>query len=529
MRHRRPDLPTLLDQLAEAVELGEGRLNPAVLAPARAVLDRARDRTRLASGRTVVALLGATGSGKSSLFNALVGDDVATVGARRPTTSQPLAAVVGEDEATGLLDWLGVPRRVPVPARDGLDGLVLLDLPDIDSTDAANREVAARLAGTVDVLVWVLDPQKYADAVVHRDFLAPMAEHADVTLVVLNQLDRLAEPDRAAVLADVRGLLERDGVGGVEVVGTSAASGAGVAALRDRLAAVVARRTAAQQRLAADVRTAAAALAQALGPAHAPAGVDDADRVRLERAAAEAAGAQVVATAVRRGAVRAARAHVGWPPLRWLQRLRPDPVRRLHLATGIDPELVRTSLPAPAPVQEAAVRAAAHAVVASSTSALPATWRTDVLTRTEAQVPQLVEALDGAVATTDLEQGRSPAWWRVVGLLQWLLLTGAVVGLAWLGALVALDYLRIPPPEQPVLGPVPWPTVLAVGGVVLGLVLAGLAGAAARVGARRRAARVERRIRAAVATTVERELLTPVRAELAAHEAIAAAVRALRG
>lgn len=529
MRRRRPDLSALLDQLATAVELGEGRLDPAVLAPARAVLDRARDRTRLASGRTVVALLGATGSGKSSLFNALVGHDVAVVGARRPTTSQPLAAVVGEDGATELLDWLGVPRRVPVAADDGLDGLVLLDLPDIDSTEATHRETAARLAGAVDVLVWVLDPQKYADAVVHRDFLAPMAEHADVTLVVLNQLDRLAEPDRVAVFADVRRLLDDDGLGGVEVLGTSAAHGTGVGALRDWLATVVARRTAAQQRLAADVRTAAGALAEALGPAHAPARVGDAEQARLEKAAAEAAGAPVVASAVRRGAVRAARAHVGWPPLRWLQRLRPDPVRRLHLATGADPALVRTSLPAPAPVQEAAVRAAAHAVVATSTSALPATWRTDVLTRTEAQVPQLVEALDGAVATTDLEQGRGAAWWRAVGFTQWVLLAVAVVGLAWLGALVVLDYLRIPPPEQPVLGPVPWPTVLAVGGVVLGLLLAGVAGAAARVGARRRAARVERRIRAAVATTVERELLTPVRAELDAHEAIATAVRALRG
>ena len=59
-------------------------------------------------------------------------------------------------------------------ADDGT-GLILLDLPDFDSTRAANREIVQRMVGLVDVLVWVLDPQKYADAAVHNDFLAPLA------------------------------------------------------------------------------------------------------------------------------------------------------------------------------------------------------------------------------------------------------------------------------------------------------------------------------------------------------------------
>ncbi|KAE8762377.1 GTPase family protein, partial [Georgenia thermotolerans] len=254
-------LPRDLSLLGEAVELADGHLPADDVEAVRALLARAEERQNLATGRTVVALLGATGSGKSSLFNALLGREVARVAARRPTTHQPLAAVWGDDDAADLLDWLGVPERTL--AGDGPGGLVLLDLPDIDSTVADHRRVAARMAGRVDVLVWVLDPQKYADGIVHEDFLEPMAAHADVTLVALNQVDTLPAGERAAVLADLTRLLARDGLDGVEVHAVSAREGTGVPELRERIAAVAEGRRAAQLRLAADVRTAAAELARA--------------------------------------------------------------------------------------------------------------------------------------------------------------------------------------------------------------------------------------------------------------------------
>ena len=97
-------------------------------------------------------------------------------------------------------------------------GLILLDLPDFDSTRASNREVVQRMVGMVDVLVWVLDPQKYADAAVHNDFLSRLASHGAVTLVVLNQVDRLPERDVQPVLESLRSILARDGLAKVQVV-----------------------------------------------------------------------------------------------------------------------------------------------------------------------------------------------------------------------------------------------------------------------------------------------------------------------
>ena len=79
----------------------------------------------------------------------------------------------------------------------------------------AHRLEVDRLVALVDVLVWVLDPQKYADAAIHDRYLRPLARHGDVMVVVLNQVDRLAAGRTSRTpLADVRRLLAADGLAG---------------------------------------------------------------------------------------------------------------------------------------------------------------------------------------------------------------------------------------------------------------------------------------------------------------------------
>src|SRR5512139_2768865 len=141
---RGSDLADRLDGLATAVQASRGRLDDAVVDPAQEVAERAASRLRLSAEHTVVALAGATGSGKSSTFNALTGLDLSAVGVRRPTTSWATACVWGQEGAAELLEWLGIPARHQVmrdsmldsgPADTSLDGAVLLDLPDHDSTE----------------------------------------------------------------------------------------------------------------------------------------------------------------------------------------------------------------------------------------------------------------------------------------------------------------------------------------------------------------------------------------------------------
>ncbi|MCM0679069.1 50S ribosome-binding GTPase, partial [Micromonospora phytophila] len=277
----------------------DGHLPDARLVPAHTLVERAGSRLALSRDHTVVALAGATGSGKSSLFNALARMDLSPVGVRRPTTGVTHACVWGAlAGGNRLLDWVGVlPRHrfVRESALDGddetaLHGLILLDLPDFDSVQRSHRLEVDRLLGLVDLVVWVVDPQKYADRVIHTSYLSEFHRHRDVTLVVLNQADRLPPAELPKVLADLRRLLDADGLDGVPLLATTAVDPAGMVGLREALERTVAERQAALRRLQGDVDTVVAGLDELVGGRAPAAGPDEAAVATLDRALAGAAG-----------------------------------------------------------------------------------------------------------------------------------------------------------------------------------------------------------------------------------------------
>jgi GTP-binding protein EngB required for normal cell division len=528
-----------LRALDRVVELGEGRLDEELLAPARELSRRAGERLRLSGTHTVVALAGATGSGKSTLFNALAGAEISQPGVRRPTTGVAHAVVWDADGAGPLLDWLEIPRRYAHEPHDDLRGLVLLDLPDHDSTEMAHRLEVDRLVALVDVLVWVLDPQKYADAAVHDRYLRPLARHGDVMVVVLNQVDRLRSADVPDAVADVRRLLADDGLPDVPVLPVSATAGTGLDRLRDVLTGAVTAHRAAARRIAADLDTVGAGLADVVGgPARDD--VDNGAQRALVAALGAAAGIPAVGAAVQRAAVHRAVASTGFPFTRWLRRLRPDPLRRLHLdrartsavTAAPDDDLPaisqRTSVPATGAVERSRVELALRRLADDAAAGLPDPWPGALHEAARSRASDLADSLDRAVAATDLGIAKKPLWWRAVGLLQALLAATAVAGGLWLLGLYALTVLRLPEPEPPQIGIVPLPTVLLIGGLVAGVLLALLSRAMAVIGARRRRARAEARLRESVAEVAENLVLAPVRAELAAYSSLRGAVAALR-
>ena len=522
-------LATGATALEAALETGGSELPASAVAAARSIVVKVRERTALVGGHTVVALAGATGSGKSTLFNALVGSNVATVGARRPTTSTPSAATWGPEPVGELLDWLQVSTRHDVtpdsapPVVGSLDGLVLLDLPDFDSREVANRAEAERVLGLVDLFVWVTDPQKYADSRLHDDYVAALSSHDAVMLVVLNQVDLLTPAEAEQCMADLRRLLERDGIRNVSVLPTSARTGEGVDALRQRLVNTVTGRDAARSRLAADVRVQAQSLAKGVG-AREPE-VKATEQSDLVDALARSAGVPMVVDAVDRDYRMEAIARTGWPFTRWVQAFRPKPLRRLRLEDKdikfseqeVRAVLGRSSIPPPTPAARAAVSLATRNLAGRAGDGLPVAWAEAVDAAVRPAGGELTDALDRAVMSTPL-RGRNPIWWRVVGVLQTLLALAAIAGLLWYAVLWVMTWLQFPHPSPPLLWDfVPVPFLLLVGGLVLGLLFAVLSRAFARVGARRRAAGVEKKLRGAIADVADTEIIAPVAAVLERH------------
>ncbi|WP_406674299.1 GTP-binding protein [Nonomuraea sp. N2-4H] len=296
----RPGLAQRLSALAKVVEHGRGRLDPKLLEEAKALLSRAGDRLKLSSEHTVVALAGGTGSGKSSLFNAISGLELSPTGVRRPTTARTHACVWGLDGSGPLLDWLQIQWRHRFSRASALDkgdsqlhGLILLDLPDHDSIRALTDTEADRLIGLADLVVWVLDPQKYADASTHRRYVTELAGHDAVTVFALNQADRLTTEELAELVIDLNDLLRKEGVEHPSVVPTSAVTGRGIESLKSVIATAVARRRAAIQKLEADLQRLEQKLSQAMPLGEAlsvPSSVDEARRMGLTDALCDAVG-----------------------------------------------------------------------------------------------------------------------------------------------------------------------------------------------------------------------------------------------
>lgn len=578
--------------LKDAISYGEGRVPETVLLDAAATLERLSQRRELSTEHTVIGFFGATGSGKSTLFNAIAGQNIALSAPTRPTTSTVQAAIWEAEGSEELLDWLGIDKRVypqtqalaaegeasdgngagkhnkaggaaapntvtePAPGlfnrirravggrgemRTRTGGLILLDMPDFDSVTTTNRDLAARMMRYVDVLVWVVDPQKYADAVIHRDFMVPLAASGAQALCVLNQADKLAPAEVPAVLASLTRLLQAEGTEAHLLsapIAVSARTGDGVDVLRDLLAQVAAAKSLSLQRTDAQLHATASQLrtyAGGEGTVLAGAYALEAEQ-KLVKACYTSSQAEQVLQAATASYRRTAGQHTGWFLTRWMSRLKADPLRRLHLGQqeetksmskaeksagmlGSDsenaPELVASSLPPLSAAQKAGMANAVRQYSKQMAARVDEPWKRSMKEAALSREAELPELLERDMVRIDYGLGRTRAPWVIFNALQWIALLSALVGVGWLTLISGMAYLQIqlPPAPTPEGSPVPLPTLLLLLGVLLGIASAGVGRLLTAMGSRYYARKLRGRLQTGVEKAVQSCVVAPVQLE----------------
>ncbi len=181
------------------------------LARARDWLDRARGagflneddaaRLRAVESRTpedlfadkrerplVVALFGGTGVGKSSLLNRLAGSTIARTGVERPTSTELTLYLHRSIELADLPPELPTDSiRVQRHDDDARRSVAWIDAPDIDSTHDRNRSLVMAWLPHIDLVVYVVSPERYRDDAGWRVMLERRGKHG--WLFVMNRWD----------------------------------------------------------------------------------------------------------------------------------------------------------------------------------------------------------------------------------------------------------------------------------------------------------------------------------------------------
>ena len=174
-------------------------------------------RARALESPLLVVLLGPTGAGKSTLMNTLARATVSRTGVLRPTTREAVLLSTDADAAIlrrGALAGIDAGQIVRAPAATAATGMAIVDAPDLDSVERANRAIADALVEAADLGIFVTSAVRYADKAPF-DVVQRIAARGLPVLIVVNRMPADGS-DQRVVLDDLRRVLKDTALRGID-------------------------------------------------------------------------------------------------------------------------------------------------------------------------------------------------------------------------------------------------------------------------------------------------------------------------
>lgn len=423
--------------------------------------DSVAKRQGASEALSVIAFAGASGVGKSELINSLTESAACEVGTHRPSTKVPQGVFCAQANPTQLLELIGVTQSTGISqsefSRGIPENLVFVDLPALEY-EPAREATAATLRGA-DVIVWVTDPQRYADASFVDSVLS--FPHVENTIVVLSHADTLNETQHERILEHLRDILTEHGLGDLPIY----SAGRRLENLTSELLSKIvdmtsqgdARNTAFVSALHQGISdfVQASELDQVKPEALAELNESFDNPLKTEALLNLSPTADRMADAYKR----AAAFWIAWPVLTWIVGFKPSKKQ--------SPDS-RTTLPGIPSVNDWVLRHDAQTVTRQRTKHLPPKWRTFFTSHSASLELPLVEALNLALSMQKVQSAPKRAWWKLWWIGQWILFLTLIASSLWLlvwavGALASMS------PPVLWLGLIPLPALLFVVGLLGGL------------------------------------------------------------